>query len=38
VLGEPLILGIIGISIYFRFFRGNEGEASDGLADQQANA
>jgi len=30
VLGEMFVLGVIGIAIYFRFFRDNEGELADG--------
>jgi cytochrome c biogenesis protein CcdA len=36
VLGELFILGVVGITVYFRFFRANEGEASDAPADQLA--
>jgi cytochrome c biogenesis protein CcdA len=38
VLGELFILGIVGIAIYFRFFRANEGESSDAPADQLVEA
>jgi len=32
VLGELFVLGVIGLAIYFRFFRDNEGEQADGTA------
>ena len=32
VLGELFVLGVIGLAIYFRFFRDNEGELADGTA------
>lgn len=38
VLGELFVLGIIGIAIYFRFFRENEGELSDADAEQLISA
>jgi hypothetical protein len=36
VLGELFVLGVVGIAVYLRFLRANEGEASDAPADQLA--
>ena len=38
VLGELFVLGIIGLAIYFRFFRNKEDERAEADTDQLVNA